>query len=257
MSCSCAGWNYLSGGSSDSPPAPAAVAGPAAAYYQEPQDIVSAVLQLQGSAFLPLVQQSQQQTAAAIAQVVAQGVVPANVSVTLPQVRCCLLSSWWALCADGCATLCRAQGANSSQLACAISVVATASIPVLNALQTAASDGSLQGALVAQVSVRGWACPSLTLLHLTHVQRAGAQRVGCDAQWGSHHLAGAAGQQPGPSRHCHSTQLARQQLAIQAGHPALGGPDAAGGLCLHWRLSARCARSAVALAWWQQSCRVY
>ena len=83
----CAGWTYLNDGGSTRPPAPAAVSGPAAAYYQEPVDLVSATLQLAGSGFQPLTQQSQQQAAAAVAQAVGQGVLAANVSVTLPQVR--------------------------------------------------------------------------------------------------------------------------------------------------------------------------
>ena len=46
-----------------------------------------ALLQLQGSGYQPLTQQSRQQTAAALAQAVGQGVVPGNVTVTLPQVH--------------------------------------------------------------------------------------------------------------------------------------------------------------------------
>lgn len=46
----------------------------------------------------------------------------------------------------------RSQGANSSTLAVAVSVAASSSVAVLDTLQTAATNGSLQGALASQVS---------------------------------------------------------------------------------------------------------
>ena len=84
--------NYLS----DTPPQPTQAAAtattPEAIYYQEPVDVASASLQLQGTNILPLTPESQQRATTAVALAVGQGVVADNVTVVaqVPTLRCLL-----------------------------------------------------------------------------------------------------------------------------------------------------------------------
>lgn len=84
--------NYLS----DTPPQPTQAAAtattPEAIYYQEPVDVASAALQLQGTNILPLTPESQQRATTAVALAVGQGVVADNVTVVaqVPTLRCLL-----------------------------------------------------------------------------------------------------------------------------------------------------------------------